>query len=321
MPMPARIVFFGTPEIARFTLTALADSAGGEVCAVVTQPDRPRGRNLLPAASPVKEEALRREIPILQPERARQPEFIEQLRKLEPALIIVVAYGQILPPPILELPRFGCLNVHMSLLPKYRGAAPIQWVFLDDEAETGVTIMKMDAGLDTGDILVQRSTPILPEDDAQTLHDRLGRLGPALLLETLPGYFSGQITARPQPATGSSYARKIVKEDGLLDWRQSARDIWNRVRGLSPWPGAFTFRGSKRTRLKIWRAAVEPSLGSTGTPGRIVTADGTGIVVACGQQSLRILAVQPEGGRKLTPAEYLAGHPHQSEESFALPDS
>lgn len=316
--MPERIVFFGTPEIARFTLAALASSKDWEVCAVVTQPDRPRGRKLIPTPSAVKEEALHHHLPVLQPERARQPDFIEALRPLAPQLIVVVAYGQILPPAILELPRFGCLNIHMSLLPKYRGAAPIQWAFLQGEAETGVTIMKMDAGLDTGPILAQRPTPIVANDDAQSMHDRLGHLGPRFLLEVLPRYVSGEITPRPQPSAGSSYARKIVKEDGLLDWRKPARELWNQVRGLVPWPGAFTFRSEneKRTLVKVWKAEVEPTRAREATPGQILQADKAGVVVACGEQSLRVLTLQREGSRQLTAAEFLAGHRLRPGDSF-----
>lgn len=321
--MPERIVFFGTPEIARFTLAALAESKSCEVCAVVTQPDRPRGRHQRLSPSPVKEEALRHGFAVLQPERARQPDFIDVLRKLAPDLILVVAYGQILPPAILELPRLGCLNVHLSLLPKYRGAAPIQWVFLNDEKETGVTIMKMDAGLDTGDIIAQRSTPVAPEDDAQSLHDRLARLGPALLLEILPGYCSGQIAARPQAAAESSYARKISKEDGLLDWRKPARVLWNQVRGLVPWPVAFTFRdaGGKRVLLKVWKAAVDSAATPMLEPGTILSASSSGVVVACGQHSLRLLALQREGARQMTAAEFLPGHPMAYGERLFVPDS
>jgi methionyl-tRNA formyltransferase len=198
--------------------------------------------------------------------------------------------------------------VHASLLPKYRGAAPIQWAILEGDAETGVTIMKMDAGMDTGDILTQIKTPISATDNGQTLHDRLARLGGELLVSTIPDFVSGQITPRPQPTEGVSYARKLSKEDGRLDWTQPARSLWNRVRAFTPWPGAFTFQQleGKQRLLKIWLAQVEET--GAGQPGEVLRADKNGIVVACGERALRILELQQEGGRKLNAAEFLAGH-------------
>ncbi len=231
-------------------------SPGCQVVAVVTQPDRPKGRDLKLQPSPVKVLALQAKLAVLQPERARDEAFLGALRDLQPDLIAVAAYGQILPQSILDLPRFGCLNVHTSLLPKYRGAAPIQWAILNGDAETGVTIMKMDAGLDTGDILDQAKTPIHPEDNSETLHDRLARMGAELLVRTIPDYVAGRIASRPQPAEGVSYAPKIKKQDGHIDWTQPARAIWNRVRGLVPWPGAFSYLpGQPQPHLlKIWQA-------------------------------------------------------------------
>ncbi len=303
-----RIIFMGTAALACPSLQALCREKTFEVAAVVTQPDRPKGRDLKLTPSPVKELALVEGLPVLQPERARDEGFIRALSGYRPDLIVVAAYGQILPSAILDLPRFGCLNVHASLLPKYRGAAPIQAAILNDETETGVTIMKMDAGLDTGAILTQAATPIAPEDNAQTLHDRLAAMGAELLAQTVPGYVAGKIVPRPQPATGASYAKKIAKEDGLIDWSQPARAIWNRVRAFVPWPGAFTWHqaGDKRVLLKIWEALVEPQ--KSGRPGEILEAGKTGIVVGCGQHALRILALQREGGRRLTAQEFLAGH-------------
>lgn len=298
----------GTAELACFSLSALSDSPSYNIQAVVTQPDRPKGRDLKLQPPPVKVEATRRSLLVLQPERARHPDFIQRLADLRPDLIVVAAYGQILPPAILQLPRFGCLNVHTSLLPKYRGAAPIQWAILNDDPETGVTIMKMDAGLDTGDIVTQECTPILPSDNSQTLHDRLAQIGAQLLLKTIPDCVAGNIKPRPQPEEGASYARKIVKEDGKLDWTQPARQLWNRVRAFTPWPGAFTLLAGE-TRLpllKIWEA--ELAEGLTGKPGGVLGADGSGIVVACGEQALRIRSLQREGGRRLAAQEFLAGH-------------
>jgi methionyl-tRNA formyltransferase len=245
---------------------------------------------------------------VLQPERARSEEFIHEIEQLKPDLIVVAAYGQILPQRLLDAPRFGCVNVHTSLLPKYRGAAPIQWALLNDEPETGVTIMKMDAGLDTGDILTQEATPIKPEDTSESLHDRLALLGAALLLRTLPDFVSGRVRATPQRAELATYAPKIKKEDGRIDWNQSARVIWSRIRALVPWPGAYTFLPAhhRSQMVKIWQAE---TVQATGAPGEILRADKSGIVVGCAEQALRISNLQREGGRRLTAQEFLAGHP------------
>ena len=304
-----RIAFMGTAELSCASLQALLDSPDFQLVAVATQPDRPKGRDLKLQPSPVKELALRANLPVLQPERARSEDFIQELRAFEPELIAVAAYGQILPRAILELPRCGCLNVHTSLLPKYRGAAPIQWAILNDDPETGVTIMKIDAGLDTGDILAREATLICPEDNAQTLHDRLAGIGAKLLVRTIRDYVAGKISPRPQqPAEAVSYARKIKKEDGLVDWTQPARVIWNRVRGLVPWPGAFTYLPAQPQPhlLKLWQAAVAAE---TGAPNQVLRADKNGIVVACGQDALRITSLQRQGGRRLSAQEFLAGHP------------
>jgi methionyl-tRNA formyltransferase len=306
-----RIIFMGTPELARASLQALLARRDFQVLGVVTQPDRPKGRDLKLTASPVKELALRTTLPVFQPERARNESFIEELRKFKPDLIVVAAFGQILPQSILDLPRFGCINVHTSLLPKYRGAAPIQWAILNDEAETGVTIMKMDAGMDTGAILRQEKTPIRESDNAQTLHDRLATIGSELLVRTIPDYAVGKIPPRPQPAEGVSYAPKIKKQDGQIDWSQPARAIWNRVRGLVPWPGSYTHVPAepKPYLLKIWEAEV---VRATGSPGEILSVDKSGIVVGCGQNALRIRQLQLEGGKRLNAEQFVAGHPLQS---------
>lgn len=298
----------GTAELSCNSLRALMESPEFQLAAVVTQPDRPKGRELKLQPSPLKVLALRAKLPVLQPERARDEAFLGTLRDLRPDLIAVAAYGQILPQSLLDLPRFGCLNVHTSLLPRYRGAAPIQWAILNGDAETGVTIMKMDAGLDTGDILAQAKTPIHPEDTSQTLHDRLARLGAELLVRTIPDYVAGRIHSRAQPAEGVSYASKIRKQDGHIDWTQPAGAIWNRVRGLAPWPGTFSYLpGQPQPHLlKIWQA--EP-VERTGPPGEVLQADKTGIVVGCGRDALRLLVLQREGGRRLHAQEFLAGHP------------
>jgi methionyl-tRNA formyltransferase len=344
-----RIIFLGTAELSCASLQALAGDAKFQIAAVVTQPDRPKGRDLKPQPSPVKSLALRLGLPVLQPERARDEKFIAGLRALQPDLIIVVAYGQILPPAVLDLPRHGCLNVHTSLLPKYRGAAPIQWAIANGDTETGITIMKMDVGLDTGPIVSQRRTLIHPEDDSAMLHDRLAQLGAELLVGTIPDYVAGKIQPRPQPAAGASYAAKIKKEDGHIDWNRPAREIWNRLRAFTPWPGAFTFlskamegtassapsfaksQGSDEAlpskMIKIWKAEVVEKSGgaacradlsrrsetkveaSERRPGEILSADKTGIIVGCGKDALRILELQREGGKRVTAEQFLAGFP------------
>jgi methionyl-tRNA formyltransferase len=307
--MPSlRIIFMGTADLACASLRALCREKSFAVVAVVSQPDKPRGRDLKLQPTPVKALALAEGLPVLQPPRARDETFIAELRRLQPDLIAVAAYGQILPQSILDLSRFGCLNVHTSLLPKYRGAAPIQWAILNGDSETGVTIMRMDAGLDTGPMLAQATTAISAADDAQILHDRLAQLGGDLLVKTIPDYVSGKTAPRPQPTEGVSYARKITKEDGQIDWTRPARMLWNRVRGLTPWPGAFTHlsvEGQARL-LKIWSAEVEAQL--VGEPGTVLRADKAGLVVACGEQALRILQLQREGGRRMSVPDFLAGH-------------
>ena len=330
----------GTAELSCASLEVLAGDKTFSVAAVVTQPDKPKGRDLKLQPSPVKSLALKLGLPVLQPERARDEKFIAELRRLKPDLIVVVAYGQLLPQTILDLPKFGCLNVHTSLLPKYRGAAPIQWAIADGETETGVTVMKMDAGLDTGPIVSQQRIPISTEDNSATLHDRLARLGAELLAQTIPDFIAGKIQPQPQPAEGVSHAPKIKKEDGRIDWNLPAKTIWNRLRAFTPWPGAFTTltgartarprEGETETRgraaraplpgeilqthlLKIWKAEiVEPS----GIAGIILSADKTGVVVGCGENSLRILELQPESGRRMNVAEFLTGHRLRTGEKF-----
>jgi methionyl-tRNA formyltransferase len=327
-----KIIFMGTAELACASLEKLARDEKFQMLAVVTQPDKPKGRELKLTASPVKILAEKLELPVLQPLKARDEKFISELHELKPDLMVVVAYGQILPQTILDLPKFGCLNVHTSLLPKYRGAAPIQWAIANGETETGVTIMKMDAGLDTGPILSVRRTPILPTDDSQILHDRLAQLGAELLVKTIPDYVIGEISPPPQPNEGSSYAAKIKKEDGRIDWSLPAKKIWNRLRAFTPWPGAFTFlrhelsvgRASAQAEvetsqtqrlagtlappvlLKIWKAEVVEKSGDAGT---ILSADKTGIVVGCGQNALRILELQRDGGKRLSVEHFLSGFP------------
>jgi methionyl-tRNA formyltransferase len=303
-----KIIFMGTAELSCASLEKLASGNDFQIAAVVTQPDKPKGRELKLQPSPVKVLAEQLNLPVLQPLKARDETFIAGVRELKLDLMVVVAYGQILPPAILELPTHGCLNVHTSLLPKYRGAAPIQWAIADGNAETGVTIMKMDAGLDTGPVLAMRRTPILPADDSQKLHDRLAQLGAELLAETIPRYVAGEIQPQPQPLEGFTYAAKIRREDGQIDWSLPSAKIWNRLRAFTPWPGAFTFLHAepKPQLLKIWKAEV---VEVTAAVGIVLSADKTGIVVGCGQHALRILELQREGGKRLAAEPFLAGFP------------
>ena len=301
-----RIVFMGTAPLACASLEGLVRTPGFRVVAAVTQPDRPKGRDLRLQPSAVKELALRLELPVLQPAKARDPVFLEQLRGLAPDLVVVAAYGQLLPPALLELPCYGCLNVHTSILPRYRGAAPIQWALINGDPETGVTLMKMDPGLDTGPIVAVERTPIEAGDDAQTLHDRLAQIGAGLLVRTVAGFVSGALAPRPQPAEGVTLARKITKEDGRIDWKLPAWTLWNRVRGLTPWPGGYAFEpGAPAGRMiKVWR--VEPAEGA-GRPGEVLLAGKGELLVACGEGALRLLELQREGGRRLAAREFLAG--------------
>lgn len=312
---PLRIIFMGTAELSCASLSALAADKNLHVLAVVTQPDKPKGRDLQLTPSPVKILAEKLNLPVLQPLKARDEKFIAELRELNPDLMVVVAYGQILPQSILDLPKFGCLNVHTSLLPKYRGAAPIQWAIADGEAETGVTIMQMDAGLDTGPVLSMRRTPILPADDSQILHDRLAQLGAELLAETIPDYVSGKIQPQPQPGTGSTYAAKIKKEDGQIDWKLPAQKIANRLRAFTPWPGAFAFLAMepKPQLLKILKVEV---VEKSGGAGEVLLADKSGIIVGCGENALRILELQREGGKRLVAQQFLAGFPLTAGQKF-----
>ena len=313
----------GTAELSCASLEKISSDKNFSVLAVVTQPDKPKGRDLKLTPSSVKILAEKLNLPVLQPLKARDEKFIAELRELKPDLIVVVAYGQILPQTILDLPHFGCLNVHTSLLPKYRGAAPIQWAIADGEPETGVAIMKMDAGLDTGAILSTRRTPILATDDSQVLHDRLAQLGAELLAEIIPNYVAGKITPQPQPAEGSTYAAKIKKEDGQINWNQPAEKIWNRLRAFTPWPGAFTFLNGKT--LKIWKGSIGVEvwnkenvfLKSGMQPGTILSADKNGITVLCGKDFLHISELQREGGKRMTAEQFLIGHPLKAGAKFA----
>lgn len=302
-PRRPRLVFMGTPELARTVLVGLADDPRWEIVRVVVQPDKPVGRGLQCQPPPVKVEALARGLSVVQPVKARDPGFLAELAALEPDLVVVAAYGQLLPPALLAIPSRGCLNVHTSLLPRWRGAAPIQWAIAEGDAETGVTLMRMDAGLDTGEIVAEVRTAIGPADTGQTLHDRLAQLGTALLVRTLPDWLQGKIMARPQPAEGVTYARKLTRELGLLDWQQPAEVLERRIRAFNPWPGAHTT--SPVGLLKVWEAAAIP--GSGGQPGRVASAAGDQLVVETAMGSLALQSVQREGRRRMTAREFLAG--------------
>ena len=302
-----KAVFFGTAEIACPSLEALAESGFAKVVAVVSQPDRPSGRELKLHPTAIKQLALKLEIPVLQPDRARNESFLAELRALAPDVIVVMAYGQILPSSLLEIPRHGCVNIHTSILPKYRGAAPIQWALLNGDAETGVTLMKMDAGMDTGPIIAIERTPISAEDNAETVHDRLALVGASLLVEKLLAYIDGSLKPVPQPE-GATHARKITKEDGRLNWTEPAETLWNRVRALTPWPGTFAFLPPqpKRLLLKVWRAK---QIAGKGAPGEVVAVDSSGIVVACGSDALQLVELQREGGKRLAARDFVLGCP------------
>jgi methionyl-tRNA formyltransferase len=297
----------GTAELACASLTALHQWDGAEVVAVVTQPDRPRGRKLQPQPSFVKQCAEDLDLSVQQPETLRDEAALESLAELKPDLIVVTAFGQILPAAVLEIPPRGCLNVHTSLLPRHRGAAPIQWAILEGDRETGVTIMQMDEGLDTGPIVAMKRTSIDRSDNAQTLHDRLAAMGAKLLVESLPGYLNGELQPRSQPNEGATYARKIKKADGRIDWGEPATALLRRIRAFTPWPGAFTeMPTTELPRLKIWEAELAENDGQN---GQVIAADESGIMVACGEQSLRLKIVQREGGQQMAAADFLRGCP------------
>jgi len=297
--MHARVVFMGSPEFALPSLRALA--AAYEVVGVVTQPDRPAGRGKQLTAPPVKKLAAELGLPVIQPYRLRNPEALQSLTAWAPDLIVVAAFGQILRPAVLDLPPYGCVNVHASLLPRWRGAAPIQAAILHGDSQTGVTLMRMDAGLDTGPILSQRAIPIGPDDTAAILSDRLADLGAKLLIETLPSYLSGDLTPHPQPETGVTTAPTLSKSDGELDLAQDAQQLARKVRAFNPWPGAFTLW--KGQPLKVHRAHAAAGSQPAGT--RLVY-EGLPALGAAG--GLLVLdEVQPAGKKAMGGQQFLLG--------------
>jgi methionyl-tRNA formyltransferase len=295
-----RIAFLGTAELAGPCLEAVARMPGNEVVGVVTQPDRPKGRDLQPAPPPVKIVAQRLELPVQQPLKIREPAAVEALRAAQPDLIVVVAYGQILPKSVLEIPRLGCINVHTSLLPRWRGAAPIQCAILHGDRETGVTTMYMDEHMDTGDLILQRAQLIHADDTSATLHDRLAKLGADLLVETVQLIPEDKALRSKQDETKATYAKKITKEEGRIDWAKSAVEIERQIRAFNPWPSAYTHMGD--LLLKVWKAQVVETV--SGNPGEVL-ADFT---VATGHGGLRILELQPANGKRMPVDAFLRGH-------------
>ncbi|PLX87168.1 MAG: methionyl-tRNA formyltransferase [Desulfuromonas sp.] len=301
-PQDIRTVFMGTPEFAVGTLQGLID-AGANLCGVYTQPDRPKGRGKKLAAPPVKELAVQHGIPVFQPTRLRNPEAVEELAALKPDLIVVVAYGQILPQAVLDIPRYGCINVHASLLPRYRGAAPINKAIVDGETESGITTMVMDAGLDTGDMLVKRSLAIGENETAGQLHDRMAVLGRETMEETLRLLCAGELQPEKQDDSLTCYAPMMKKEDGLINWQQSARTVHNLVRGLAPWPGAYTYLAGEV--LKLADTSVDETL--NGPSGTVLSADADGVRIACGTGALVVGRLQLPGRKMLAAADFLRG--------------
>ena len=306
------LIFCGTPQFAVPALRALVD-AGHQVRLVVTQPDRPSGRGMELAVPPVKQLAQELGLAVTQPEKIKNNlEFRARLEEARPEAIVVVGYGRIIPQWMIELPPLGNINLHGSLLPKYRGAAPVQWAIAMGETTTGVTTMRIDAGLDTGDMLLQRELPIAPEDTAITVAPRLAEMGAPLMVETLAGLQAGSITPRKQDHAQATLAPILKKEDGLIDFRRSAREIWNRLRGFQPWPGAYTtFRGKN---LNVWEAVAGFRLQASGVGPGALRVDGERLFVACGEAELELVTVQPEGKKRMPARDFVHGyHPKTGE--------
>ncbi len=302
---PYRIVYMGTPQFAVPALEALL-AHGEEVVAVVTQPDRPKGRGRKLTPPPVKEVALAAGLPVLQPKSIRTDEFLTEIRGLRPDLIVVVAFGRILPKALIELPRHGTINVHGSLLPSYRGAAPIQWALINNESETGVTIMQMDEGLDTGAMLLPGAIPIADDDTAASLAVKLAALGGRLLVEAIDRLKAGRLPATPQDDALATLAPPLCKEEGVIDWRKSATAISGLIRGLDPWPCASTLLDGNQLRLFVPRVVAGPA---TEPPGTLCRADRGGLLIATGQDYLLVGEVQLAGSKRLTVDAFLRGRP------------
>ncbi len=304
-----RILFMGTPEFAVASLKRLVED-GHELCGVLTQPDKPKNRGMKLIPTPVKEYALTKNLPVFQPQKARDGEAMSIVRQLDPELIVVAAYGKILPEELLNYPKYGSINVHSSLLPKYRGAAPINWAILNGEAETGVSIMYMAAALDAGDVIAQARTPIGPDEDAQTLTARLAELGAVTLSETVTALENGSATRTPQDESAFTYAPMLSRELSPIDWTRSAHAINCQIRGLIPWPAASTDAVIGES-MKVFRS-VETGEQTAAKPGTVLTADKRGIAVACGDgKVLSLTEIQAVGGKRMSAADYLRGHPIQ----------
>jgi len=303
--MSIRAAFLGTPDFAVPCLAALLEVA--EVPLVVTQPDKPQGRGLALTPPPVKAFALEHGIRVIQPPKARDGVLRDALRDLSLDVALVVAYGKILPADVLEAPRLGCLNVHGSLLPRWRGAAPIQWAVVSGDAQTGVCLMQMDVGMDTGPVLARRVVDIGADETGGELFVRLSTLSGQLVREELPRYVRGELTPTPQPSEGATHARMIEKSDGALDFAAPAQAVHDRARGFSPWPGAFATLDGRR--VKIHRTRVVATEGVLGEPGRVLATAADGIVVACGQGAVRLEELQLEGKKRVAASAFLAGHP------------
>ena len=300
-----RVVFMGTPDFAVPCLTMLIKEEL-QVAAVVTQPDRPKGRGQKLAYSPVKEVALTHNLPVLQPETIKSDEFYNRLSALAPDVIIVVAFGQILPRRILALPAHGCINVHASLLPKYRGAAPIHWAIINGETKTGITTMHMDTGLDTGDMILKAELPILPTDTTGSLHDKLSDLGAGVLADTLKQLAAGHAPRIPQVEAQSTYAPMLDRATERIDWQQPAVAIHNLVRGLNPWPGAYCTLQNKT--MKIWQTNVHNETQTCAKPGQVVQITKAGLVVETGQGLIELLEVQPASKRRMKASDCVCGY-------------
>lgn len=301
-----RIVYMGTPDFAVEPLEAII-KAGYEVAAVVTQPDKQKGRGKEVKMTPVKECALRHGIPVFQPVKIKEPEAVAELEKYQADLFVVAAFGQLLSEEILNMPEYGCINIHASLLPAYRGAAPIQWAVLNGEKESGVTIMQMDKGLDTGDMLLKRSVELSPKETGDSLHDKLMHLGAELIVEALSKLEKGELVPEKQKDELSSYAKKLTKAMGQIDWSKDAVSLERWIRGLNSWPSAYTFFGGKT--LKIWEAQVTEENGAQkAEPGQVVSVSRESFTVACGQGELQILSLQLEGKKRVSTREFLLGY-------------
>lgn len=314
-PQSLRIVFMGTPDFAVPSLQALLDGEDS-VVGVLTQPDQPAGRGMTLRHSPVKVCSLEHQVPVFQPPKLRVPEVLEQLKTWQPDLIVIAAYGKILPKTILDLPPHGCINVHASLLPKYRGAAPIQWAIADGETQTGITIMQVSQQMDAGDILLQKATTITESETGGSLHDKLALLGAEALGEALALFKQGKLMAQPQDEAQVTYAALIKKEDGRIDWSQDAISIERRIRAFHPWPSAFTTVQGKL--LKIYAARLEQSTVSPAAPGTVIESAPDQLLIATGSGALALKEVQLAGKKRLPIAEFLKGHPQAPGTVFGI---